>query len=185
MEYAVTAGAGASANAHVAPGVVEAFTAPRFTYAVECRTPGGDLVWRESISNLVTTAGKNDLLTQYFKGAGYTASWSVGLIDNAGFTVVAVTDTAASHPGWAEWTAYSAGTRPALVLGAAANGSINNGASTASFTMTGNGSVNGAFVATSSAKGGTGGVLYSAGSFAQPNPVLAGYILAVTMTLSC
>jgi hypothetical protein len=49
---------------------------PRFTYAIECIGPDGEVKWSETISNLVTTAGKNDLIDKYFKGSAYTINAS-------------------------------------------------------------------------------------------------------------
>src|SRR5690242_14266502 len=97
-------------------GLEEAAHAPRARYAVECIGENGTIKWRDLFCNLVVTGGKNDLLTQYFKGSAYTAAWYVGLIDNAGFTVIAAGDTMGSHSGWAESTAYANAGRPALVL---------------------------------------------------------------------
>jgi len=33
----------------------------------------------EHVHNLVMTAGKTDMITQYFKGSAYTAAWYLGL----------------------------------------------------------------------------------------------------------
>lgn len=140
--------------------------------------------WADGFSNLVTTAGKNDLLTQYLKGSAYTAAWFVGLIDNAGFTAINAADTAASHAGWSESSAYSNGTRPALTLGTASAGSIDNSASKASYTINATATINGAFTITNSTKGGTTGTLYSAGSFGTPRSVISGDTLQVQVTLS-
>lgn len=158
--------------------------APAFVYTLECIGADGRLKWRETFRNTVLTAGKNDLLTQYFKGAAYTAGWFVGLIDNAGFSAIAAGDTSASHAGWAESTAYSNGTRPALTLGTAAAGSIDNSAAKASFSINATATINGAFTTTLNTKGGTTGITYSAGSFAAPRAVLNGDTLNVQVTLS-
>ena len=72
--------------------------APRFHYAFECRDADGNLKWADEFDNLVTTAGKNDLVDKYFKGATYTAAWHLGL---KGTGSAAAGDTLASHAGWA------------------------------------------------------------------------------------
>ena len=143
-----------------------------------------ELKWADGFSNLVTTAGGNDLLTQYFKGSAYTAAWFVGLIDNAGFSAIAAGDTAASHAGWTEAVPYSNGTRPALTLGTAASKSIDNSASKASYTINATATINGAFTITNSTKSGTSGTLYSAGSFGSTRAVANGDTLNIQVTLT-
>lgn len=141
--------------------------------------------WVEDIDNLVTTAGKNDLLTNYFKGSSYTAAFYVGLVDNASFSAYAAGDTMSSHAGWLESTAYSNSTRPALTLGTAASGSIDNSASKASFTINASATLDGAFIATNSTKGGTTGVLYSCGAFSGGDRTVAnGDTLQIQATLT-
>jgi hypothetical protein len=168
-----------------AANVTEILKAPRFRYDVECVGPDGTVKWRDSFWNLVTTPGKNDLLTQYFKGSAYTAAWAVGLIDNTGIGVgPAATDTMAAHAGWSEFTGISNATRPVLTLGTPAAGSVDNSASKASFTISAAGTVFGAFTSTSTTKGGATGVLYSAGGFAAPRAVGIGDTLNVQVTLS-
>ncbi|MEP7313731.1 MAG: hypothetical protein ABI859_14185, partial [Pseudomonadota bacterium] len=159
--------------------VAEQIHAPRFRYDVECVGADGQVKWRESFLNLVTTVGKNDILTQYFKGSAYTAAWYVGLIDNASFSAVAAGDTMASHSGWIEAVPYSNATRPALTLGTAASGSIDNSASKASYTINATATINGAFCNTVSTKSGTTGTLYSAGSFGATRSVISGDTLNV------
>lgn len=165
-------------------GVVERINAPHFLYEIECVGADGQVKWRESFRNLVTTAGKNDLLTQYFKGSAYTAAWFVGLVDNASFSAIAAADTMSSHAGWVEAVPYSNATRPALTLGTAASGSIDNSASKASYTINATATINGAFTATNSTKSGTSGTLYSAGSFGSTRSVISGDTLNVQVTLS-
>jgi hypothetical protein len=168
-----------------AADITETIAAPRFRYDVECIGPDGVLKWRETFFNLVTTGGKNDLLTQYFKGSAYTAAWAVGLIDNAGLGVgPAAGDTMAAHAGWAEATYYSNSTRPTLTLGTPAGGSVDNSAAKANFLINGAGTVYGAFTASNTTKGGTTGVLYSAGAFAATRTVANGDTLNVQVTLS-
>jgi hypothetical protein len=156
-------------------------------YRFECLRPDGSVRWVEEVPNTTTTEGVNDLLTQYFKGVAYTAACFVGLVDNAGFTAFAIGDTAAQiggTNGWAEATYYSNGTRPALTLGSAAAGSIDNSASKAVFNINGSGTVKGAFVDTVSTKSGTTGKLYGEAAFGTARAVLSGDTLSVTCTLT-
>ena len=150
--------------------------ATAFTYAVECVGPDGKLKWREEFHNLVTTAGKNDIIDKYFKGSAYTAAWYLGL---KGTGSAAVGDTLASHAGWAEVTPY-AGNRPAITFGTTSGGS--NTASSVSYTINATATVAGAFL--SSVNTGTAGTLYSAGDFAASRGVASGDTLNVTPTVS-
>lgn len=141
-----------------------------------------ELAWVENPGNLVVTVGGNDLLTNQFKGSSYTAAWYLGLIDNASFSAVALADTMASHAGWLESTVYSNGTRISLSFGTASAKSL--AASAAAFSINGTATINGAFSATNSTKGGTTGTLYSAGSFSATRSVVNGDTLNVTLTVT-
>lgn len=164
------------------------------TYTFECRDAFGNLKWVEQVNNLVTTQGLNDLLTKYFKGSGYTAAWYVGLIDNSGFGSIQAGDTAAKITGsapsapttndWKETSSYDESVRQTLTLGTATAGSIDNTASKAVFTMNATLTVNGGLVASSSTKGGTGGVLYGAASFGSTRAVVDDDTITVTVTLT-
>ena len=64
--------------------------------------------WTEAFDNLVTTPGRNDMLDKYLAGSSYTAAWYILLIGSTSYTTgAAVTDTMASHGGWAEDVEYS------------------------------------------------------------------------------
>jgi len=133
---------------------------------------------------ITTTVGKNDMLTQYFKGSAYTAAWYVGLVDNAGFTAYAAADTMASHGGWAESVAYSNANRVTWTGGTAAAGSIDNSASPAAFNINATATIRGAFMVTDNTKSGTTGVLHSEADFAVARSVISGDTLNVTATES-
>ena len=95
----------------------------------------------------------------------------------------------ASHAGWTEITAYSQATRPACTFGAATTADpsvISNTASVAVFSMNGTETVGGAFLTSNSTKGGTTGVLFSAGDFQSPGDraVVNGDTLNVTYQFS-
>ena len=147
-------------------------------YTIECIGADGQVRWSEDFHNLVTTAGLNDLLTQYFKGSAYTAAFYVGV--TGATPTFAAGDTMASHAGWTESSAYSQATRPALTLGTAASGSIDNSASKAQFSINGT-----AFLVTNSTKGDTTGTLYGGGAFTEGNrSVVSGDTINVQATLT-
>jgi hypothetical protein len=150
-------------------------------YTVECFDADGNLKWSEQIKNLVVTVGKNDLLDKYFSGSAYTAAWYLGLV-NSGATYAAG-DTMSSHAGWTENTGYSNSTRPAPTWGSASSGS--KATTATSFSINATGTIGGAFMTTSNTKGGTTGILYSAGNFTGGNrSVVSGDTLNVTYTAS-
>jgi hypothetical protein len=159
-------------------------------YDVKCLDADGNLKWEENFKNIVVNTGKIDLLTQYFKGSSYSATFFLGLVNNASFTTYAPGDTLLSHGGWLESTAYS-GTRPSVTFGAASasGGSSNPGvagtgslttSSAVTFTMNATVTILGAFLCTVTS--GTSGTLYSAGSFATARAVISGDQLLVTYT---
>lgn len=170
------AGFGSQAGVVARPGYEEATGVPKFRYEVVCFDADGVEKWRDDFTNLVTTAGKTDIVDKYFKGSAYTAAWYLGL---KGTGTAAVGDTLASHAGWAEVNPYT-GNRPAITFGTTSGGS--NTASAVTYTITGSATVAGAFIA--SANTGTTGTLYSAGDFATSRTVAAGDSLQIVVTVS-
>lgn len=156
----------------------------RGTYYLECREyEGGPLVWKEPINNLVTTQGGNNLLDTYFAGSSYSATWYLGLITTTGYTTgPALNDTAASHAGWAESVNYSQAARPAAAWNSAAAKSKSMSAPLA-YTINASDTIAGCFLISNATKGGTSGILYSAGAFLSGNqPVVSGNSLTVSYT---
>jgi len=156
-------------------------------FHVQCFDKDGNLKWSTSEHNLVVNEGLQDMNTQYFKGATYTAAFFLGLITGPGSgTTFAAADTLASK-AWTEYTDYS-GARKAVTFGTATTADpsvISNSASPSSFTISGAGGViAGAFLCTVSS--GTSGVLFSESDFQSPGDrtVVAGDTLNVTYTFS-
>lgn len=153
-------------------------------YFIECRDAHGNLKWSDEIENLVVTQGKNDALDKYLSGSAYTAAWYLGLIGSTGYSAIAAGDTAASHAGWTEDTSYSQGSRPTASFAAASGGSKALSAA-AVFSMTGNVTIKGCFLISNATKGGTTGILYSAGLFSGGDKVVQnGDTLNVSYTAS-
>lgn len=171
-----------------AAAVMHALTAAGFRpitrHHYVCRREGR-IIWEEEAENLTTNAGLALMLSTFWKGSAYTASFFVGLKSSG---TIANTDTSASHAGWTEVTAYADGTRPALTLGSVSGtttASVDNSASPASFSINAaNTSVSGAFVATSSAKGSTSDTIIGAADFAAARTMQSGDSLSVTTTLT-
>lgn len=176
MNENTVAGFGSQAGVVARPGYEETAGVPKFLYEVVCYDADGAERWREDFTNLVTTAGKTDIVDKYFKGSAYTAAWYLGL---KGTGTAVAGDTLASHATWSEVNPYS-GNRPGITFGTTSSGS--NTASAVTYTITGSATVAGAFIA--SAASGTTGTLYSAGDFATSRSVASGDSLQVTVTVS-
>lgn len=158
-------------------------------FTMKCYDAAGNLKWQSEFPNLVVNGGLKHLNDIYFSGSGYTATWYLGLYGAAGSNTPAAGDTAASHPGWTENTTYSNATRPAATFAAATTADpsvITNSATPAVFYINGSTTVGGAFLITNSTKGGTTGVLFSAGAFSAPGDatLTSGDALTVTYTFS-
>lgn len=152
-------------------------------YHVECIKPNGEIRWVDKSHNIVTTVGLNDSLDKHFKASGYTAAWYVGLV--SGTPSFALGDTMASHAGWAERDDYSQATRPSLTLGSVANGSVDNSASKATFSITGTMTFGGAFLVNLPTKGQTSGTVYGGAAFSGGNrAAFAGDTINVMLTLT-
>ena len=158
-------------------------------FAVECRDKDGNLKWTAESPNLVVNVGLKDMNDKYFSGATYTAAWFIGLYGAGSTNNPAAGDTAASHAGWTEVTAYSQATRPAATFAAATTADpsvITNSAAPATFSINGTTTVGGAFLISNNTKGGTTGILFSASDFTSPGDraVVNGDTLNVTYTFS-
>lgn len=142
-----------------------------------------ELKWKDSIENVVTTVGKNNMLDNHLAGSSYTAAWFMGLISSVSYTSgPAAGDTMASHGGWTEDTNYAAATRPAPSFSAASGGSKATSANV-SFSMNATATIKGCFLNSVSTKGGTTGTLFSAGLFTGGDqPVVNGNTLNVSYT---
>ena len=133
-----------------------------------------EVKWIEAFDNLVTTAGKNDMLDKYLAGSSYTAAWYIGLISSTSYTTgAAVGDTMSSHGGWIEDVEYSQAARVTTAWSAAAAGSKALSAACV-YSINGDGTtIKGCFLNSVSTKSGTTGTLFSAGLFTGGDKVLA------------
>ena len=180
MSIASIAGMGESAQAE---GV---YTFRCFEYE------NGPLLWEQTIDNVVCTVGKNLMLQTALTGSGYTVVGPyMGLISSVSYTAVSAADTMASHTGWTEAGSTNAptfATRIAPSFGTATAGAIST-SSAVSFTMTGAGTLVGAFITYGTGAVttlmSTAGTLLSAGAFTGGNqPVNSGNVVQVTYSLS-
>lgn len=148
-----------------------------------CRNPDGSVAWQEKIDNTVVTSGLNTLLTQALAGGSQLTPWYCGLIDNSGFSAIAAADTPSSHSGWTESQAYSQATRQQWTVGSASSGALTSNANM-TFSINATVTIQGAFIISSSTKGGTTGTLFSAGSFNSTKICVSGQTLTFTYTVT-
>lgn len=146
--------------------------------------PQGALIREDEWDNLVTDEGLNELLSAALAGGTPTTTWYVGL--TGGTPTAAAGDTAASHAGWTEVTAYTEAARQTWTPGAVSSKSVSNSASKATFTINADSTtIGGAFLASISTKSGTTGKLYAIGAFGGGDLTLSnGSTLEVTATFT-
>ena len=153
-------------------------------FKAECYDKDGNLKWSEEFPNLVVNTGLAFINTQVFKGANYTATWYMGIID--GGATYNAADTMSSHGGWTENVDYLQAARPTLAFNVTTTADPAVIASiAATYTMSANATIGGAFLSTDNTKGGTTGTLFSAGNFTVGNRgLVSGDTLNVTYTFS-
>jgi hypothetical protein len=157
-------------------------------YIIRCRDKNGKIKWIDTIDNIITDLGANQLLDSAF-GSGPVAGPFLGLISSVGYTgIPVVADTMSSHSSgghvWNEagngannplWSTPASNARVAVSFSAAA-GRAKAISAVAQFVISTGGTVKGCFlvfgtgaVATNN---NTSGVLYSAGLFTAGDKVL-------------
>jgi hypothetical protein len=156
-------------------------------FTVTCLDKDGNEKWVDIAPNLVVNTGLQDMNTKFFTGSAYTAAWYIGLVNGtSASTTFSGGDTLATHAGWTENSSY-AGNRKAASFSAATladPSNINNSASAASFTMSANATIAGAFLANVAT--GTTGLLFSAADFQAPGDrtVVSGDVLNITYSFN-
>ena len=148
------------------------------TYTATCYDAAGNVKWTDTIENLTTNVGRQNMVQNYFVTNAAAGTNVMGL---KGTGTAAYTDTQASHAGWLEVGGANAptysGTRktPAYTTTTTANPAVLVTSAAVVFSMTSAGTVAGAFinVAGSSTIDNTTGTLYSAGSFTGGNKTVA------------
>lgn len=153
-------------------------------YFVECRAEDGSVKWSDTIDNLITTVGRNDMLDKYLSGSAWTTGTVLMGLKGTGTAVAG--DTMASHASWAELNiTSSSGARLTTSFSAASSGSKAT-SSAVSFSVTSSGTVAGCFIVIggTTTNGNTTGTLFSAGDFSSSRAVVNGDTLNVTYTAS-
>lgn len=183
---------GSNASIAMSPSMGEVCQAEG-VYTFKCfEYEGGPLLWEQKIDNVVCTVGKNLMLQTTLTGSAYTVTGPyMGLISSVSFTAVNAADTMTSHAGWLEAGTTNAPTfaaRGTPAFGTASAGAISLSSAT-SFTMTGAGTIQGAFIVYGTGAVttilSTAGTLLSAGVFTGgAQPVNSGNIVQVSYSLS-
>lgn len=146
----------------------------------------GEVIWKDTVFNLVVDEGLNDVLEKYFKASNYNSVHYLGL---KGQGTILPSNTlkqmADGNAGWAEFTNYT-GDRKLIQLGAVANKSVDNSANKAQFSIAGivnpqGEQVHGVIVATTAPTSDGLGKLFGAVDFTAPRTVLNGDTIIVTV----
>lgn len=139
---------------------MNAFLPCGFVYEMTARDRHtGMKAWRDSLKNRVPMEGLN-AIAQFFKAGTGPANLYMGLWSGA--HVPDGTETAATLQSIVtEITGYDGATRKTVTLGSVTDGGLSNADAMARFQFNATLTVNGAFISTTSAKGGSTGILYS------------------------
>ena len=171
-------------------------------YFAQCFDKDGNLKWEDTIDNVVTDVGANQLLDSAF-GSGPVAGPFLGLISSVGYTGIPVAaDTMLSHASgghvWFEagngsnypnWSTPASNARATVTFAAASGRSKSLTAAVSFVGATNAGTVKGCFLVmgsgASATNNSTAGVLYSAGVFTLGDKILGiGDTLNVTYATS-
>ena len=128
--------------------------------------------------NGVTIEGKNHAMDVVFGAATPVTQidpWYIGIVKSSPAPTFSEADTLPSHAGWAEFTDYS-GTRKEWD-DADSSAKVKGSTAVSSFTMTGEGTLNGIFVC--GVTTGTAGILWATGSFNASVGVVSTDILKI------
>ena len=159
-------------------------TALKGSYVVECFDKDGKLKWTVQGKNGIVNGGKNKLLDDMFGGGSPSSPWFIGLIQDGGFTILADSDTIASHAGWTEFTGYDEATRVEWVDDAAANEQKTN-TTKANFTINTADTLKGIFIVDNNVKSGVTGTLWATALFDSGDlAVVSADVIKVTYTIS-
>ena len=127
------------------------------------RDVDGSVLESGSFKNGVTTEGLTEAANILYGATAKNTSIYTAPITYVATLALASADTASSHAGWTESTAYSESVRQTLTFGAASGGTITS--SYVTITMNATADLAGAFFITNSTKGGTTGTLIATGLF--------------------
>ena len=135
------------------------------------RDKDGNVLWKDYFDNLVVSVGLDNVLSEYFKGAAYTAAHYMGLTSDSPTT--SANATMSVHAGFVEVLAYDEAVRQTVQWATVTGQQVANSVAGAVFTISVNGTtIGGAFVTTDDGKDDSVGVLYGYGAFTGGNKSL-------------
>lgn len=149
-----------------------------FTYTIECVDNNGNVKWAEEVHNIIPTEAQNYFITAALTGGTRYTTWYIGIYTN-NYAPVAGDTMATFAASASEVTTYDEAARPTFTPGSVASGLVTNYDNPAEFTLNADATVRGGFIASSSTKGGTTGLLLSAALFSSSRSVLNGEGLRV------
>lgn len=143
----------------------------------------GRLLRRTFSKNGTTNTGLNDALGTYLAAGTQITTWYLGIFSDSSYSGLSASDTASSHSGWTESSAYSESVRQTWTPGSVSSQSVTN-PTAASFSINATVTIKGAFLISNSTKGGTTGILWATGLFSADQALINGQTLKVTYTCS-
>jgi hypothetical protein len=151
-----------------------------FCYTVEHLDAAGRVKRRDTYHNVCPFEGLAYIVDTAFGTRARIANWYIGLFSGA-YTPVAQDTLASLVPAAPEFIGYDGATRKEFTPQGTplTGGYIDNEGAKAAFTATEAATVYGAFLASSSGKGTTTGVLASAAQFDHPYVITVGDVLNV------
>ena len=153
-----------------------------FTYDFELLDSVGKVIDTLTAKNLVPLNGVNHMAGALFGDVAPIGNFYLGVF--TGNYLPTMDSKATDIPtAMAEFVGYSEPTRP-LWQRINSDGIISNAAARGAFTLTENATLLGAFLVSSSAKGGGSGLLLSVARFPTPRPVEAGMVIRLAGELS-
>jgi hypothetical protein len=154
-------------------------------YTARCIDSNNNLIWEDTIDNVVNTEGKNLAFNTFLNGSAYTVTGPyMGLISSVSYSTVAAGDTAAQINGTNGWKEAGSSTnyplyttpRKTCAWSAASAGSISLSAALSFPIITTGGTVKGCFIifgsGASSTIANTSGTLWSAGLFSGGDKIV-------------
>ena len=139
----------------------------------------GEVIDEFEDHNLIVDEGLNALNDIMFHGSTQVGTWYLGVFE-ANYTPVSSVTAATIASAATECTAYDETTRQEYQEAASASKVTTNAANKATFTFNATKTIYGAFLVSTSTKGGTSGTLFSAAKFGSAKSVVSGDQLLLT-----
>lgn len=147
-----------------------------FQWDLEILSEQGEVTHKESQHNLIPTQGMDFLVRSPFGDTAPISTFYLGLF-RGNYIPTPATSAVDIPTNMNEFVEYSEAERPLWERSFAAPSSMDNAASKASFTITQDRTIYGAFLVSDPTKGGNSGLVLSCVRFASPQTVTAGQVV--------